>query len=168
MPLARHLVRFSVLAVLAGLTFLALTAGPALAAAPSGWETGSKFDKLVQEGDKDQVKGTLQDVSESAPAPGMAKGVALTVKDKADGKNVTAILGPKDYLATKEPLPIKPGDQIKVKGAWIALNGKDVLAVYKIKKDEKDALKVRRTSDGKAYWNMDPAERAKEEAAKEE
>ena len=64
-----------------------------------------------------------------------------------------------------EKLGLRDGERINAYGAWTRLGDKDVLIATKIKKNEKEFLKVRRTKDGMPYWAMTKEDLAKEREA---
>lgn len=141
--------------------------GLARAAAPdfAGWEKGGKYDSLYDPKESDGFKGRVEDIVEIVPLPGMAPGVGLIIRDKADNKAETVHLGPKGFVDLSA-VGLKKGDQVKVMGVWATVGGKEVILAAKVKKDEKQELKLRRTKDGKAFWTMSPEELAQEKEGK--
>lgn len=128
-----------------------------------GWESGSAYDKKYDPAEFDKIKGYYDRVIEVTPLPGMVPGLAVVMKDKADGNEVVVQLGPKSFVkADVDKLDLHSGMQIKAYGAWAEIDGKDVLMATKIKKTEEAFIKVRRTKDGYPYWNLSPEERQKE------
>ena len=93
---------------------------------------------------------------------GMSPGVVLILKD-GDGDKIMVHVGPKWFLG--DSIGIKRGDQLKVRGSWAEIDGKDVFMASKIKKGDYFELKVRLTKNGKPFWTMSPEELAKERAA---
>lgn len=126
-----------------------------------GWQKGSAYDKLYEIKEAESVKGEVTDIFDLTPMPGMAAGLALTIKDKKDGKTETAHLGPKEYVKL-DSIGLKKGDRVRVNGVWANVGGKDVLLASKIKKDDGVELKLRRTRDGFPFWDMSPEELAAE------
>jgi len=57
---------------------------------------------------------------------------------------------------------IRKGDELKIRGAWAEVGGKDVFLAAKIKKGEHFNLKVRLTKDGTPFWTMTPEQQAQE------
>ena len=108
----------------------------------------------------DQFKGTVEEIVEIVPLPGMAPGVGLKVKDQ-DGDMVNVQLGPKSFVKP-DSIGLKKGDKVKVKGVWADIGDKEVFMASKVKKSEEVELKVRRTRDGTPYWTMTPEELARE------
>jgi hypothetical protein len=125
-----------------------------------GWGKESEYNKYYQVSEHDEFKGTLDEITEIKPLPGMAPGVGLRVKDQ-DGDMVTVQLGPKSFVKV-DSIGLKKGDRVKIKGSWTQIGGKDVFMASKVKKGENVELKVRRTKDGMPFWAMSPEEVAKE------
>lgn len=159
--------RLSGLAVLmmAALFLAAVLVAPRPARAASqdfaGWEKGGKYDSLYDPKESDAFKGRVEDVTEITPLPGMAPGVGLVIRDKADNKAKIVHLGPKGFVDLAA-IGLKKGDQVKVVGVWATVDGKEVILAAKVKKDEKQEIKLRRTKDGTPLWTLSSAERAKE------
>jgi hypothetical protein len=130
----------------------------------TGWEKGGAYDKFYDAKEADSFKGRVEDIIEITPMPGMAKGVGLVVRDKKDNKTETVHLGPKDFVDLNA-IGLKKGDTVKVAGVWANIGGKEVVMASKIKKDEGVELKVRRSKDGMAWWNLSPEDLEKEKKA---
>jgi hypothetical protein len=129
----------------------------------AGWEKHGAYDKHYNVKELDQFKGTVEDVVEITPMPGMAPGVALMIRD--EGKDlVTVQLGPKDFVDLKS-IALKKGDKVKVKGSWAEIEGRDIFMASKIKKGETVEVKLRRTKDGTPFWTLSPEELAQEQTA---
>jgi hypothetical protein len=126
----------------------------------AGWGKDSEYNKHYQASDFDEFKGTVEEITEIKPLPGMAPGIGLLVKDQ-DGDKVSVQLGPKSFVKV-DSIGLKKGDRVKVKGAWAQIEGKDIFMASKVKKGEYVELKVRRTKDGMPYWTMTQEELAKE------
>jgi hypothetical protein len=126
----------------------------------AGWGKEGEYNKNFQTSELDEFKGTVEEIIEIKPLPGMAPGVGLKVKDQ-DKDLVTVHLGPKSFVKV-DSIGLKKGDRVKVKGAWAQIEGKDVFMASKVKKGENVELKVRRTKDGMPFWAMSPEELAKE------
>jgi hypothetical protein len=127
-----------------------------------GWEKNGAYDKHYNVKEFDQFKGTVEDIVEITPMPGMAPGVALMIRD--EGKDlVTVQLGPKDFVDLKS-IALKKGDKVKVKGSWAEIEGRDIFMASKIKKGETVEVKFRRTKDGTPFWTLSPEELAQEQA----
>ncbi len=129
----------------------------------AGWEDGSEYNKLYTPDEREDFKAKIHRVIEVTPMEGMAPGVGLIVIEKGTDEQIEVQMGPESYVKPKISI-FKPGDMVKVYGVWSELDGKDVFLCNKVKRlsDEKQ-VKVRRTRDGKAWWNMTPEELAKEE-----
>ena len=114
---------------------------------------------IIKVSELDQFKGTVEDILELTPLPGMAKGVSLLIRD--EGKEVVKVhLGPKDFVDLRT-IALKKGDKVKVKGVWAEIDGQDVVMAAKIKKGETIELKLRLTKDGTPFWTMTPEEMAR-------
>jgi hypothetical protein len=127
--------------------------------AMSGWELNSPYNKLYKAGEMDSFKGTVVDIKEVVPLPGMSPGLALEVSE-SKGEKVTVHLCPASF-ENKKNIRIKKGDRVKVTGAWAEINKKDVFMAAKVTKDDY-SLKVRLTKDGTPFWTMTPSQLAKE------
>jgi hypothetical protein len=125
-----------------------------------GWGKDSEYGKFYHVSEHDEFKGTVDEITEIKPLPGMAPGVGLRIKDQ-DGDMVNVQLGPKSFVKV-DSIGLKKGDRVKVKGSWAQIAGKDVFLASKVKKSENVELKVRRTKDGMPFWAMSPEELAKE------
>jgi hypothetical protein len=127
----------------------------------AGWEKGGAYDSHYKASDFDQFKGTVEDIVEITPLPGMSKGVGLLVRD--EGKEIVKVhLGPKDFVDLKG-IALKKGDKVKIKGAWAEISGDDVFMASKVKKGETTELKLRLTKDGTPFWTMTPEEMSREQ-----
>jgi len=133
----------------------------------AGWEQGGKYDKHYNLAEYDSFKGTVEDIRDVTPMPGMAPGVMVIVRDR-DDELVKVHLGPKSFVDLSSVVPYleadggKVGDDVKVKGAWAYINKEDVVMASKIKKGEYEEIKVRLTKNGKPFWSMTPEQLAKE------
>ncbi|MFW5488550.1 MAG: hypothetical protein ACNI3A_09075 [Desulfovibrio sp.] len=128
-----------------------------------GWEADGEYSKMYDVAEYDKIKGSFVELIDVTPLPGMAVGSAIVVKDRADGEDIVVHVAPKGYIHEQlEALNLRPGQKIKIYGAWVEIDGHDVLMATKIKKTENEFVKVRRTKDGFPFWNMTPEEIAKE------
>lgn len=135
----------------------------------TGWEQGGEFDRKYNIAEFDKIKGAYAKTESITPLPGMAEGVAVVVKDRADGQPITVVLGPKSYVAEKlGKLSLRDGERLNAYGAWARVGEKDVLIATKLKKTEKEFLKVRRTKDGVPFWALSDEEIAKETEGNDE
>jgi len=129
----------------------------------TGWEQGSEFDQKYNIAEFDKIKGFFAKTEGITPLPGMAEGVAVIIKDRADGQPITVVLGPKSFVHEKlEKLSLRDGERVNAYGAWARVGDKDVIIATKLKKNEKEFLKVRRTKDGMPFWSMSAEDMAKE------
>ena len=155
--------------LISALVFLALTASVGQAADKidmGGWGEQSEYNQLYDAAEMDSFKAVVVKVREVVPMPGMSPGVALEVREgkKGDGELVLVHLCP-TWFAEPKDIGIKRGDQVKLKGVWAEIDGKDVFIAAKIKKGEYFEFKVRLTKDGKPFWTLSPEELKKERAA---
>ena len=127
----------------------------------AGWEKGGAYDSRFDPKESDSFKGTIEDIVEIRPMPGMAPGVGLIMRDKKDGKPEKVQLGPISFV-NLEAAGIRKGEQIKVVGVWANIGGEEVIMAAKLKKSEDQELKLRRSRDGFPFWAMSPEERQKE------
>jgi hypothetical protein len=148
----------AVLMVVMGLT----TLGTSFAGenkAMTGWELNSPYNKLYKANEMDSFKGTVVDIKEIVPMPGMSPGLALEVSE-SKGETITVHLCPCSF-ENKKTVRIKKGDKVKVSGSWAEINKKDIFMGSKVSKDDY-SFKVRLTKDGTPFWTMTPAQLAKE------
>jgi len=131
-----------------------------------GWEAGSEYNQLYDAAELDSFKALVVRVKEITPMPGMTPGVALEVREgkKGDGELVLVHLCP-TWFAGPKNIGFKKGEQVKLKGVWAEIDGKDVFLASKVKKGEYFELKVRLTKNGKPFWTMTPEELANERGA---
>ena len=127
--------------------------------AVTGWELNSQYNKLYKASELDSFKGTIVDIKEIVPMPGMSPGLALEVSE-SKGETVTVHLCPASF-ENKKTIRIKKGDRVKVTGVWAEINKKDVFMGSKVTKGDY-SLKVRLTKDGTPFWTMTPSQLAKE------
>ncbi len=158
----RKLAFLMVVAVL-GLSFWT-RAGAGADSGIAGWEKGGEYDRLFDPKEADTLKGRVSKIIEITPIAGMAVGVGFEIEDKKDKTIEIVHLGPKSYVDMAS-IGLKPGDEVKVVGAWAELDTQDVMLAVKVKKGEDLQLKVRRTRDGFPYWSMTPEERQREMSA---
>ena len=148
-----------------GIMFLALcgTGSAQEKSGDDGWELGSMYNKFYKANELDSFKGTIEEVKEIVPIPGMSPCVALVVSESKTEK-VLVHVAPSWFLNTRS-IGLKKGDRVKVRGVWAEINGKDVFMANKITRGENFSVKVRLTSDGTPFWTMSPEQLAKERAA---
>jgi len=129
----------------------------------SGWEIGSPYNKLYNAKELDSFKGTVEEIKEVEPLPGMSPCVALVVSESKTEK-VLVHLAPSWFMSPRS-IGLKKGDRVKVRGVWAEINAKEVFMANKITRGENFSVKVRLTSDGTPFWTMSPEQLAKERAA---
>jgi len=128
-----------------------------------GWEKDSTYNSLYNPRERDSMKGVVKKFYEVTPLPGMAEGTAFVLKDRY-GEIVNVHLCPVSYASSKE-VGFRKGDKVKVKGAWVEIDGEDVFIAAKVSKGDFFAFKVRLTSDGTPFWTMSAEQLAKERAS---
>ena len=138
--------------------------GLTLAKDMGGWEEGGAYDKLYMPSERDKIKCKVIKLTQVTPMKGMSPGIALIVDD-GDGEEIMVHVAPKWFLG--DSIGLKKGEELKIKGSWAEIDGKDVFMAAKIKKGEYFVLKVRLTSNGKPFWSMSPEELEKERVATE-
>ena len=129
-----------------------------------GWELGGAYNSYYNFSEMDSFKGKVVKITETAPMPNMSPGVILNVKE-SDDETIDVHVCPTWYRDA-ESIGLKRGDQVKVRGVWAEINGKDVFMASKIKKGDYYILKVRLTKDGKPFWTMSAEQLAKEQQDK--
>ncbi len=131
-----------------------------------GWQEDSEYNQLYDAAEMDSFKALVVKVKKVVPMDGMSAGVALEVREgkKGDGDLVVVHLCPL-WFAKPKDIGIKRGEQVKLKGVWAEIDGKDVFLASKVKKGEYFEFKVRLTKDGKPFWTMTSEELKKERLA---
>jgi hypothetical protein len=128
-----------------------------------GWEKASAYNNLYNAREMDRLKGTIDDVIEAAPMPGMAPAVIIMLRE-SESDVLKVHLCPV-WFADKNSIGVRKGDQVKIKGAWAEINGEDVFMASKVKKGDYFEFKVRLTKDGTPFWTMTPEELVRERAS---
>ncbi|CCO23537.1 hypothetical protein [Maridesulfovibrio hydrothermalis] len=131
-----------------------------------GWEKGSEYDRLYDNTDREVFKGTLLGIKEITPLDGMAKGIAVLVKDKEDGEKVLVHLGPKDFVKPRIK-DLRSGVRVKVYGVLVEIDGEYEYMAAKLKAGEERKYKFRLTKDGTPFWSLSAADLKREEAGVE-
>lgn len=131
-----------------------------------GWETGSPYNRLYNAAEMDKFKAVVVQIKEVVPLPGMSPGVALEVREgkKGQGEKILVHLCP-TWFADPGKIGIRVGDQVKLRGVWAEIDGKDVFMASKVKKGEYFEFKVRLTKDGTPFWVMDTQQMEREKSA---
>ncbi|MGD8382091.1 MAG: hypothetical protein PVJ11_08105 [Syntrophobacterales bacterium] len=122
----------------------------------TGWEKEGVYNRLYRVDQYQKIKGTLVEIIEIKPMPGMAPGMGLIMISRKKEK-VTVHLGPKWFVHFLMR-GFKPGDSIKVKGAWAQIKGERFFIASKVRNAEFFEVKFRKTKDGTPYWTMTPEE----------
>jgi len=126
----------------------------------TGWEAESEYDRLYRPDQYVKLKGTLVEIIEVVPKPGMVPGVGMVFHIR-DGERATVHFAPK-WFARFLIYGFKKGDNVKVKGCWAEIEGKKFFMASKVRNGEVFEMKFRRTMDGKPYWTLTPEEMIKE------
>jgi hypothetical protein len=122
----------------------------------AGWERGGEYDSRYDPQELDRIKGYYVKAMDVTPLPGMAAGLAIVVRDRADDEMVTVHVAPKSFIAEDfNAFGLREGQKVKITGVWADFGEGDVFIASKVKKGPQDQLKVRRTKDGLPYWAMD-------------
>ena len=125
-----------------------------------GWGIDDPYNKLYDVREFEKIRGYVVRVKEVVPMPGMSPATALDVREGAYEFEVH--LCPIWYRNPSE-IQLKKNAQIKLKGVWAEVNGKDIFMASKIKKDpDIEIIKVRLTKDGTPFWTMTPEQLAME------
>lgn len=122
----------------------------------TGWEKGSEYNRLYRVDQHQKLKGTLVEIIELTPIPGMSPGIGMIMISRNKEK-VTVHLGPK-WFVDLLMRGFKPGDSVKVKGAWAQIKGERFFIASKVRNAEIFEVKFRKTKDGTPYWTMTPEE----------
>jgi hypothetical protein len=154
------LIWISAFLMVAGL--MAVSAGAEEKADMGGWGPDSEYNQHYKTSERDRIKGIIADIIEVKPLPGMSPGVALVVKD-SEGETVTVHLAPKWYEKA-HPSRLRKGDPVKIKGVWAEIGGREIFMAAKVKWNESEEYKVRKTKDGKPFWTLEKEEHAREMA----
>lgn len=157
----------AIMLVLVGL-ILALAAAPAVFAQTDamkykGWEPDSKYMKLYNIADLEDIKAFFVKEVEFTPLEGMHPGVGIVMYDRydPDKEEIMVHLCPKGVTDLRK-LKLRKGDRIKVRGVFAELGEDEIFMASKIKKHPVGEVKVRLTKNGKPIWHMTAEERHKE------
>ena len=139
-------------------------AGEPTAEQMKGWEKDSPYNQLYDPRERERIRGIVAGIKEMSPMKGMPPATVIILKE-GDDEKVMVHLCP-SWFIDKKSTGIKKGEELKIRGVWAEIDGKDIFMAAKIKKKGSDVfvLKVRLTSDGKPFWTMDPDELARERA----
>ncbi len=137
--------------VLTGVLLASAVAAPPTAGM-DGWENGAPYHKLYNPKKFESFKGKLKEIITVVPMPGMAPGIALVVTTRK-GKDIIVHLGPKAFVDVSV-IGLKPGDSLKIMGAFARAGKQQFFIASKIKKGEFVQVKLRRTKDGVPFWTM--------------
>lgn len=125
----------------------------------AGWEKGGAYDRFYNVKELEKFRATVVGLKEVIPMDGMSPGVALEVKESLeDEERIIVHVCPSNYMNMKD-IGIKPGDRLKIRGAWAEINGQDIFMASKIKRGDLFELKVRLTKDGTPFWSMSEEDR---------
>ncbi|QJT08144.1 hypothetical protein [Oceanidesulfovibrio marinus] len=155
--------RFSLIASL--LFFGVLLALPAHAADDmnlKGWEKDSEYEQLYIPEDREKFYATFMRTVPIEPFPDMAPGTGIIVEDRDTKEEILVHVGPSDFV-DKDLSMLRRGDQCKVYGVWNEIDGEWVFLMNKILCENTKLIKVRKTSDGMAWWNLSPEDLAQEQ-----
>lgn len=146
--------QFMLLVLPAALLCLPLSSAKATPskAGMEGWENGAPYHKLYNPKKLESFKGKLKEIITVVPMPGMAAGTALVVSTRK-GREIIVHLGPKAFVDVSV-IGLKPGDPLKIVGAFARAGQQRFFIASKIKKGEFVQVKLRRTKDGVPFWAM--------------
>ena len=122
----------------------------------AGWEKGSEYNNHYRADKYTVIKGTVVQFIEITPMKSMSPGIAMILLSR-DNEKVTVHLGPK-WFVDLLVRGFKPGDKVKVKGAWAQIKGERFFMASKVRNAELFEVKFRKTKDGTPYWTMTPEE----------
>ncbi len=149
------------LCLLSLLVMMSVFNPPAIGQEPTmvGWEKGGAYDRFYNPKEVEKFRATVVGIKEVVPMSGMSPGVALEVKEDLEDKETILVhICPKAYM-DENSLGIKPGDRLKIRGAWAEIGGDDVFIASKIKRGDYFELKMRLSKDGTPFWVMSPEAR---------
>ncbi|MFW5734860.1 MAG: hypothetical protein ACOCWR_07365 [Oceanidesulfovibrio sp.] len=129
-----------------------------------GWEESSEYNDLYIPEDREKFYATFMRLVPIQPYPDMAPGTGILVEDRDTNEDILVHVGPSDFV-DKELAMLRRGDQCKVYGVWNEIEGEWVFLLNKIFCEDSKLVKVRKSSDGTAWWNLTPDELAKERSA---
>lgn len=156
--------RFTILLSLSALLLLFATSGMAQKDY-TGWEAGSEYNQLYNYKERDTIRGNIVKFVSVKPLKGMAPGTAFLL-DEGGGDKVAVHVCPESYATVRET-GLKPGEWVKVKGAWAEIDDESVFIAAKIRRENESAYKIRLTKDGTPFWTLSPERLAKELAETE-
>jgi hypothetical protein len=125
-----------------------------------GWGVDDPYNGYYDVREYEKFRAWVVKMTEVVPLPGMSPATAMIVRDGSEMIEVhlcpTWFAGPGD-------VGVKPGDRVKIKGAWAEIDGKDVFMASKVKKGDYFEFKVRLTGDGTPFWTLSPEQLAHEQ-----
>ena len=129
-----------------------------------GWAIDSPYNRQYNPAELDKIRVTVVKLVEVTPMPGMEPGVGMIVRERDAEEDIIVHICPAWFMKPGET-GLKRGDQLKIRGCWTEIGGKDVFMAAKIKKGDYFSLKVRLTKDGTPFWTMSPEQLAQERAS---
>ncbi len=113
-----------------------------------GWGPTGQYGRLYDQKTVETITGRVTGVERIAPMKGMSSGIHLLVK--IEKETVVVHLGPSWYI-TNQDVKILPGDQVRVTGSKITLDGKPVLIAAEVQKGD-EVLRLR-DENGFPAWS---------------
>jgi hypothetical protein len=129
------------------LSLLAGTSGAAQQRG-GGWGSGSSYDRQYNPESVETIAGEVLSIERITPMNGMSYGIHAIVRTEKE--SISVHLGPGWYIDNLDT-DIVPGDNIRVKGSRIVLDGKPVIIAAEVIKGE-DVLRLR-DADGVPVWS---------------
>lgn len=113
----------------------------------NGWGRNSRYCQLYNRGEAVELKGEVIEINKFTPENGWGYGLELVLKTPAGQRTVH--LGPGWYLE-KQELQLQVGDKVKVEGAQVEFDGREVVMAAEVERGEM-SLKLRDDS-GRPQW----------------
>jgi hypothetical protein len=130
-----------------------------------GWGLDDPYNKLYDVREYEKIRAWVVRLREAPPMPGMSPATIVDVREGSEEfTDVFEVHMCPTWFAKPSEIGIKPGDRIKIKGAWAEIDGKDVFMASKIVIDPLFEFKVRMTSNGMPFWLMSQEEVERERA----
>ena len=134
-----------------------------------GWGVEDPYNQLYDFTEYEKFRAWVVRLREAPPMPGMSPATIVDVREGSEQfTEIIEVHVCPTWFAKPSEIGIKPGDRIKLKGAWAEIDGKDVFMAAKIVIDPLFEFKVRLTSNGTPFWTMSSEEVARERAASAE
>jgi hypothetical protein len=115
-----------------------------------GWGLGTRYESLFNQYNLQVVNGTIFKVDTVTPFDGMATGIQIILRTQSSG-DLPVHLGPA-WFVQHQDMNLGPNDQVEVRGARFAINGKNVMAAFEIYRTGDSKILLLRDQDDVPYW----------------